>query len=141
MNRPIYETQADRDGEIAMMKRLCDPKGYHYRKLPYAYKLDFAVHMPNSDKPLCFVECRKRRISMNRYPRYMISLHKAMFARELATTCGVKAYLLVEFADAMGMLDFNEPFDVRIGGHNRRGDWQDMELVAYYNIKAMRIIT
>jgi hypothetical protein len=141
VNRPYYETQDDLDGEIAMMKRLCARKGHEFRKLPIAYRLDFVVHEAGSNKPLCFVECRKRSNPMGQYPTYMVSLNKALFAQKLATACMVKAYLLVEFTDSLGILDFNEPFDVRIGGHNNRGDWQDIELVAHYDIKAMRGIT
>ena len=141
MNRPIYETQDDLDGELAMMTRLCARKGHHFRKLPISYRLDFVVHEAGSNKPLCFVECRKRSTTMDKYPTYMVSLNKVLFAKKLATACMVKAYLLVEFTDGLGILDFNEPFDVRIGGHNNRGDWQDIELVAYYDIKKMRRVT
>lgn len=138
MVRPMYETQTDLDGEIAMMERLCARKGHEFRKLPIAYRLDFVVHEAGSNKPLCFVECRKRSNTMGQYPTYMVSLNKVLFARKLATACMVKAYLLVEFTDGLAMLDFNEDCDVRIGGHNNRGDWQDIELVAHYDITKMR---
>lgn len=136
--RPMYETQTDLDGEVAMMKRLCARKGHEFRKLPIAYRLDFVVHEAGDNKPLCFVECRKRSNAMDKYPTYMVSLNKVLFARKLATACMVKAYLLVEFTDGLAMLDFNEDCDVRIGGHNNRGDWQDIELVAHFDIEKMR---
>jgi hypothetical protein len=79
MTRPIYETQTDRNNE----RRLAAKIEKHYNcmltKMPMKLSLDFMAM--RDGKAVAFIEARQRKIAMNTYPTYMLSLYKAMQAR------------------------------------------------------------
>jgi len=131
--RPYYETESDLATEQDMMRSLCEGKGYSWRKLPLTYKADFVVHQNN--QIISFVECRKRSNASNKYPTLIVSLQKVVTIRELAKACNVPAYILAGFTDGLFLLDMAQEFKTSIGGHQNRGDWQDIEIVAHFDLQ------
>jgi len=135
MARPIYETQTDRNNE----RRLAAKIEKHYNcmltKMPMKLSLDFMAM--RDGKAVAFIEARQRKIAMNTYPTYMLSLYKAMQARLLTMTTGLPCFLAVQWTDKAGMVRLPpsvEDFYVEVGGTNRRDDPQDIEPMVHFDI-------
>jgi len=135
MTRPIYETQTDRNNE----RRLAAKIEKHYNcmltKMPMKLSLDFMAM--RDGKAVAFIEARQRKIAMNTYPTYMLSLYKAMQARLLTMTTGLPCFLAVQWTDKAGMVRLPpslEDFYVEVGGTNRRDDPQDIEPMVHFDI-------
>lgn len=135
MARPIYETAEDRNNE----RRLATKIERHYNcmltKMPMKLSLDFMAM--RDGKAVAFIEARQRKIAMNKYPTYMLSLYKAMQARLLTMTTGLPCFLAVQWTDKAGMVRLPpsfEDFYVEVGGTTRRDDPQDIEPMVHFDI-------
>jgi hypothetical protein len=133
--RPIYETQTDRNNE----RRLAAKIEKHYRcvlqKMPMKLSLDFMAI--RDGKAVAFIEARQRKIAMNTYPTYMLSLYKAMQARSLTMTTGLPCFLAVQWTDKAGIAKLppaHEEMHVEMGGTTRRDDPQDIEPMVHFDI-------
>jgi len=133
--RPTYETQADRNNE----RRLAAKIEKHYNcilsKMPMKLSLDFMA-MRNG-KAVAFIEARQRKITMNTYPTYMLSLYKATQARLLTMTTGLPCFLAVQWTDKAGIAELPPSFEdmhVEVGGTARRDDPQDIEPMVHFDI-------
>ena len=88
-------------------------------------------------KAVAFIEARQRKIAMNKYPTYMLSLYKATQARLLTMTTGLPCFLAVQWTDKAGMAELPPSFEdmhVEIGGTTRRDDPQDIEPMVHFDI-------
>ena len=135
MSRPIYETQQDRDNEQGIARIVEHRFGCTLHKMPMKYTLDFAA--VRNDSVVAFIEARQRKIAMNRYPTYMLSLYKATQARLLTMTTGLPCFLAVQWTDKAGMVRLPpafEDFYVEVGGTTRRDDPQDIEPMVHFDI-------
>ena len=135
MTRPTYETQTDRNNE----RRLAAKIEKHYNcmltKMPMKLSLDFMAM--RDGKAVAFIEARQRKIAMNTYPTYMLSLYKAMQARLLTMTTGLPCFLAVQWTDKAGMVRLppsHEDMHVEMGGTTRRDDPQDIEPMVHFDI-------
>jgi len=133
--RPIYETQTDRNNE----RRLAAKIEKHYNcillKMPMKLSLDFMAI--RDGKAVAFIEARQRKIAMNTYPTYMLSLYKAMQARSLTMTTGLPCFLAVQWTDKAGIAMLPPSHDdmhVEMGGTTRRDDPQDIEPMVHFDI-------
>lgn len=134
MNRPTYETGSDLRAEREIVQYLSDKWGLFPQKLPTRYILDYAFSDRKSIK--CFVEIKDRKVPVNQYPDYMISVQKVMFAKALTETTKIKCGLVVRWnCGTVGVIDLlSSPDAVRWGGRNDREDLQDMEPCIYWNL-------
>ena len=135
MNRPLYETQIDRNNE----RRLAAKIEKHYncilQKMPMKLSLDFMAI--RDGKAVAFIEARQRKIAMNTYPTYMLSLYKAMQARALTMTTGLPCFLAVQWTDKAGIAKLppaHEDMKIVMGGTTRRDDPQDIEPMVHFDI-------
>ncbi len=135
MTRPIYETQTDRNNE----RRVAAKIEMHYNcillKMPMKLSLDFMAI--RDGKAVAFIEARQRKIAMNTYPTYMLSLYKAMQARSLTMTTGLPCFLAVQWTDKAGIATLppsHEDMHVEMGGTTRRDDPQDIEPMVHFDI-------
>ena len=135
MSRPTYETQTDRNNE----RRLAAKIEKHYNcmltKMPMKLSLDFMAM--RDGKAVAFIEARQRKIAMNTYPTYMLSLYKAMQARSLTMTTGLPCFLAVQWSDKAGIAQLppaHENMHVEMGGTTRRDDPQDIEPMVHFDI-------
>ena len=78
MNRPLYETQADRDNEAAMADILQRRFDCRLTKMPIKYSLDYMATRKGS--AVAFIEVRQRKNPMAQYPTYMLSMYKMIRA-------------------------------------------------------------
>ena len=135
MTRPIYETQTDRNNERRLAAKIEKHYGCILSKMPMKLSLDFMAI--RDGKAVAFIEARQRKIAMNTYPTYMLSLYKAMQARSLTMTTGLPCFLAVQWTDKAGIAKLppaHEDMHVVMGGTTRRDDPQDIEPMVHFDI-------
>ena len=138
--RPLYETQQDRDNEQAMSSIIERQFDCQLTKMPIKLSLDFMATRNGS--AVAFIEARQRKTRMLQYPTYMISLYKVMMANTLTQATGLPCFLAVQWSDAAGICKLpSNDMDIRTGGTTRRGDPQDIEPMAYFDVASFKVIT
>ena len=138
--RPLYETQQDRDNEQALSSIIEKQFNCQLTKMPIKLSLDFMATRDGS--AVAFIEARQRKTKMLQYPTYMISLYKVMMANTLTQATGLPCFLAVQWSDAAGICKLpSNDMDIQTGGTVRRGDPQDIEPVAYFDVAAFKVIT
>ena len=138
--RPLYETQQDRDNEQALSSIIEKQFNCQLTKMPIKLSLDFMATRNGS--AVAFIEARQRKTKMLQYPTYMISLYKVMMANTLTQATGLPCFLAVQWSDAAGICKLpSNDMDIQTGGTVRRGDPQDIEPVAYFDVAAFKVIT
>ena len=133
--RPTYETQTDRNNERRLAAKIEKHYGCILSKMPMKLSLDFMAI--REGKAVAFIEARQRKIAMNTYPTYMLSLYKAMQARSLTMTTGLPCFLAVQWTDKAGIAKLppaHEDMHVVMGGTTRRDDPQDIEPMVHFDI-------
>jgi hypothetical protein len=139
MNRPFYETQADRRNEQELADIISSTYNCDLHKMPIKLSLDFMAM--RDGKAVAFFEMRNRSNEMKGYPTYMLSLYKCMMAKLLHQTTGLPAFLAVQWTDVAGIVKIPpDNFTVEIGGTVRRNDPQDIEPMVYFNVSDFKII-
>jgi len=137
--RPLYETQQDRDNEQALSSIIQRQFNCQLTKMPIKLSLDFMATRDGS--AVAFIEARQRKTKMLQYPTYMISLYKAMMANTLTQATGLPCFLAVQWSDAAGICKLPaKDMDIQTGGTMRRGDPQDIEPVAYFDVASFKVI-
>ena len=129
--RPIYESKEDLSEESKIVSDLCAAWDCVYHKLPISYRLDFLLetkHSPSTpQRPLGFVECKRRNIYWNQYPDIMISLSKLIAAMNMEVATGLVTNFVVKANDALMWCRLNDAGGredwVRMGG--RTSDTRD----------------
>lgn len=133
--RPTYETQTDRNNERRLAAKIEKHYGCVLSKMPMKLSLDFMAI--RDGKAVAFIEARQRKIAMNTYPTYMLSLYKAMQARSLTMTTGLPCFLAVQWTDKAGIAKLppaHEDMHIVMGGTTRRDDPQDIEPMVHFDI-------
>ena len=133
MSRKLYETQADRDNEREIIDQICAARGCEAYKLPFKYRMDFA--MVKGGKVTALVEVKNRNCASFKYPNFMISLDKIIHANNLTMITHLPCWLAVRWTDCIGLVDFEMWRDISLGGRFDRGDPDDFQLQGYFNIK------
>jgi len=139
MTRPYYETQDDLNNEKQIAKVIENVFKCELYKMPIKLSLDFMAM--RDGKAVAFIEARQRKNEMTRYDTYMISMYKLMMARNLSQATKLPCFLAVQFTDKFAMTKFPpEDFHVSVGGLTSRGDPQDIEPVAHFNIENFKVL-
>jgi len=138
--RPMYETQQDRDNEQALSRIIERQFNCQLTKMPIKLSLDFMATRNGS--AVAFIEARQRKTKMLQYPTYMISLYKVMMANTLTQATGLPCFLAVQWSDTAGICKLpSKDMDIQTGGTMRRGDPQDIEPMAYFDVASFKVIT
>lgn len=92
-------------------------------RMPRMYKLDYAGYEPtnnpayNGNKIIAWFEVKGRTVEHDKYPTYMVSLHKVEAGLERFRLTGIPAYLVVRFTDGTYYWEMREgDFTVSFGG-------------------------
>lgn len=138
MKRPIYELQVDLTHENKMKTFLEAKWNCTLHKVPLKYQVDWLA-MRGKD-PMAFVEFKHReKLSIDAYPRYMISLDKWMKAKQLCKEVEIPFIMVITFTEGTyyGVFAHNGLYDVTygFGGRYDRGDAQDVEPMIYLPLK------
>ena len=137
--RPLYETQQDRDNEQSMARIIEGQFDCSLTKMPIKLSLDYMATRNGS--ALAFIEARQRKTPMQQYPTYMISLYKVMMASTLTQATGLPCFLAVQWSDMAGICKLpSDGMSIRTGGTTRRGDAQDIEPMAYFDVANFKVI-
>lgn len=135
MNRPIYESQQDRDNERRLADAIERKHDCVLHKMPMKLSLDYMATRDGS--AVAFFEMRQRKNKMHAYPTYMISLYKAMMANNLTMTTGLPCFLAVQWSDRAAVCRLPQEYDeqtIQMGGMVSRGDPQDIEPMVYFHM-------
>ena len=138
MKRPIYESQVDLTHENKMKPFLEAKWNCTLHKVPLKYQVDWLA-MRGKD-PMAFVEFKHReKLSIDAYPRYMISLDKWMKAKQLCKEVEIPFIMVITFTEGTyyGVFAHNGLHEVTygFGGRYDRGDAQDVEPMIYLPLK------
>lgn len=137
--RLIYENTETRANERETSKRLEEKWSCGLVKLPRHYVMDYAA--VRNDKVVSFVEIKCRTNAMEHYPTYMVAAHKPLKANELYMTFRLPSFLVVQWTDALGYVDFQKAgYDLRIGGRKDRNDPADQEPVLHIPVERFDVV-
>jgi hypothetical protein len=125
MSRPMYENAQSLGVEEATMAAACMAWGAGKRKLPIAYRVDWAVTMNNAI--VAWAECKRRYNPSTRYPTLILSLAKYMHGVELSERTGLPFMVVVEFDDGIWYYEHETMPPLVWGGRRDRNDSQDQE--------------
>lgn len=130
MARPVYESDSDLAAEAEAARLLCKPHGLLHIKLPMRYEIDFMLR--RGPELYGWLEV-KVRPGVTKHRTYMVSLHKVMAGRNLASFGG-RFLVLVRDGDKLMVLDavMEQPVMIGMGGRSDRGDDQDIEPTAHF---------
>jgi hypothetical protein len=125
-DRPTYETTTDRQHEKRIAEIISDLWFCHVRKLPVAYRLDYAAS--RAGEVLAWIEIKKRNCTIDQYPDVFLSLQKVIAANQLHSVSERPCMFVVEFNDALAYARIVKPGrKIMVRGRTDRNDWQDVE--------------
>jgi hypothetical protein len=136
--RPIYENAQSLEAEAALARVIEAAFGCVLRKLERKFGLDF-VAMRN-ERGAAFIEAKVRTNAMGRYPTYMVSMHKAIYAESIQRVTGLPTLLVVQWTDAIGYAPLGEQYPISFMGRTDRGDPADVEPVCLIPIEQFKRI-
>lgn len=138
--RPMYETQDDLANENYIKDLLAIAWDAKLHKLPRSYYVDWMITKKGEAKGFAELKCRNN--DRCKYPTLMLSMHKWMHGKELASEIGGSFIIIVRWNDGtfyhkQGSCDVT----YGIGGRTDRGDNQDIEPVVYIPTDYFKRIT
>lgn len=123
--RPIksMETAKSRNDEEDVRGLIENSWHMKLHRMPRMYKLDYAGYAPTNDpayngnRIICWIEVKGRTVPHDKYPTYMVSLHKVEAGLERFRVTNLPAYLVVRFTDGTYYWEMREgDFKVSFGG-------------------------
>jgi hypothetical protein len=101
IERPLYETQRDRDNEYFYKKVLEELWSIILFKTKHLAPADFLGVRMIDLKTLCYIEFKMRNCRSTTYAEYYVFQHKIDRAVEIAELSGVRFILVVKFLDKL----------------------------------------
>jgi hypothetical protein len=143
MNRPIYESKEDLVNENNMKSILEAKWNCELNKCPIKYNVEWFAQ--RGKDYVAFVEFKHRQtLSIDKYPRYMMSLDKWLRAQQLSKEVKVPFIMVITFAEGTyhGVFHHDDVHDTRymFGGRYDRGDAQDVEPMVLLPLKIFKKI-
>lgn len=132
--RKSYETTASRRAEEAVGRVVAKRIGLEVRQMPLKYPVDFAFAAGTEVRAFAEIKCREHHFGA--FPTLILGLNKWAACRRLSEFSGVPALLVVRFGSEIRWCRMpDHGLDVRIGGREDRGDWQDVEPVVHVPVR------
>jgi len=134
--RVLYENSATLENESSVASVLEKSWGCRAFKLPISFRVDYALTVEGMIKSWAEIKCRGKR-----YDDMHLSLHKWMAGVELSRRTGLPFVLVYAFNDGIvwRRVDTDQP-ELTIGGRTDRGDWQDTEPMATFQLKGFKTL-
>ena len=126
----LYETEENKNAEDKLRTALGDAYGYNMVALPIKYSLDCIAYKGKEAK--CFFEFKCRTVASTEYDTALVNLHKVIAAANITKATGLKCWLVVQWTDMVGFIDFEA--DKQIGMSKRRDRNEAADLFAYYPV-------
>lgn len=127
MNRPIYETDADRAGELRVANTLAKAWSCTAVQLPKRYPCD--LMLLGKEGPRAWVEVKRRTYARGKFPTYHISVAKVCELQALSERTDLRALLAVQLTDALLVHHLCDKYPIVFAGRTDRNDAQDREPV------------
>jgi hypothetical protein len=135
--RPVYETEADRQRERAVQEYLLRKIDCLWQEAPPKDNIDGYLFHPNRDLG-AVVEIKIRTNRSTAYDTYMLSSYKWRNGLYRAKTLGVPFMLVVKFADGVHYTVVEEEYQVGSGGRYDRNDRFDAEECVFIPMSKFR---
>jgi len=126
----LYETEENKTAEDKLRTALGDAYGYNMVALPIKYSLDCLAFKGKEAK--AFFEFKCRTVASTEYDTALVNLHKVIAAANITKATGLKCWLVVQWTDMVGFIDFEA--DKQIGMSKRRDRNEAADLFAYYPV-------
>lgn len=132
--RPIYETEADRNGELAAAKVIEKAYGCVVVQNKRKYPADYTIS--KNGTTVAFAEIKARTFPRKKYADYMISLKKVVETKAIAAEGKLPMLLFVKWTDGLFYLPLSDtlPSRIALGGRKDRNDPDDIEPCAFYSV-------
>ena len=126
----LYETEENKTAEDKLRTSLGDAYGYNMVALPIKYSLDCLAFKGKDAK--AFFEFKCRTVASTEYDTALVNLHKVIAAANITKATGLKCWLVVQWTDMVGFIDFEA--DKQIGMSKRRDRNEAADLFTYYPV-------
>ena len=133
----LYETEENKTAEDKLRTALGDAYGYNMVALPIKYSLDCIAYKGKDAK--CFFEFKCRTVASTEYDTALVNLHKVIAAANITKATGLKCWLVVQWTDMVGFIDFQA--DKEIGMSKRRDRNEAADLFAYYPVSGFKTLS
>lgn len=137
-HRRLYETPENLREEGRVIERLCEKWRCAWKKLPVAYRVDFALTSFDSEvKAWLEIKCRS-----SKYAEMHISLHKVMAGLELSRVTGLPFFLAYAFGDEIywRRITLDTHLKTIMWGRTDRDDWQDIEPTVVFALESFKAL-
>lgn len=138
--RPRYETQGDRDNEIAVQDQIERWAKCTLKKTRSQHYLDWEAY--RGGVLVALMEFKKRSNPRLQYPTYMVARKKIDNGISLSLKAGVPFIFFVQWKDGLYYLEINPdtPTYNGTGGRTDRGDKFDIEEMAYFDTRLFKLV-
>jgi len=133
----LYETEENKTAEDKLRTALGDAYGYNMVALPIKYSLDCIAYKGKEAK--AFFEFKCRTVASTEYDTALVNLHKVIAAANITKATGLKCWLVVQWTDMVGFIDFEA--DKQIGMSKRRDRNEAADLFAYYPVSGFKSLS
>lgn len=133
----LYETEENKNAEDKLRTALGDAYGYNMVALPIKYSLDCIAYKGKDAK--AFFEFKCRTVASTEYDTALVNLHKVIAAANITKATGLKCWLVVQWTDMVGFIDFEA--DKQIGMSKRRDRNEAADLFAYYPVSGFKSLS
>jgi hypothetical protein len=133
----LYETEENKNAEDKLRTALGDAYGYNMVALPIKYSLDCIAYKGKEAK--AFFEFKCRTVASTEYDTALVNLHKVIAAANITKATGLKCWLVVQWIDMVGFIDFQA--DKEIGMSKRRDRNEAADLFAYYPVSGFKSLS
>lgn len=135
MTRPVYETTADRQRQLAVANHVLSQFTQPKRKLvalPRLHPADYAITKPDGQIIVMLeVKCRRQKIEV--YPSLILSARKVSSTMTFCDHANIAYCIAADWADAIGIISVTAErmrgWRCDMGGRTDRGDSDDIEPV------------
>ena len=143
MTHSIYENKEDYDNEQRMADMLAEKWKCRMLRQKKLSQFDFIAYRDN--KPLAFLEFRKRNQKFNDYPTMIVSMTKLVAWHSSRAITGLPCFFVVEWKDAIGYTDLENfvifgEFKISAKTHNRRNNYDDQEIISVLSTEHFKLI-
>lgn len=132
---PTYENDASLSDEERISNIIEKVWKCRMEKLPRKNRIDYAL-MRDGVGLAAYAEIKSRKSSRFKYPTWMVSLEKWLYAQHIAEVSnGVPMFFVVEWTDGLFFIRQDSvKFSVGVGGRSDRGNDLDRELCVFVSV-------
>ena len=141
--RPLYENADSLKDEARIIAYACERWGYESKKMPKAYRADYAIFKDGLLHGIA--EVKRRRYDRFAFETFFISAGKFQACLEMGYMYNVAFLIFVQWNDVLAYWLWKPPnmymqYQVRWGGRKDRNDAQDQEPMVHIPVKEFIVL-